>query len=309
MQMAVFRAASWGLTNGSPLFTGLHSVSNNGNFSTNTQETSYLSSVLNGANPTAIYYNGSVSSVDAIAGATLVPSTATVLTPTAVAGYLDDYCNSYDGTPSGPGSQCAGVGLFGVARASVNNAYVWGSNLVVKEANNGLSGHGLTGLEIDMSDTTTAGPSQFRGIFLAGSTANQVTGSNYNAIELNGTGWNTGLTIDRNFTVGGQAIQLYPACASSTFTLSAVNGSGTYTGVITGGAGNAYMGTAFTITGFSPANDLVDAVATASTATTLSFSVTTSPQSGINGHALVVCSSQNINFSGWSGSTYQQVYL
>jgi len=104
---------------------------------------------------------------------------------------------------------------------------------------------------------------------------------------------------------------LYPACPSYTFALNSVNRSGTYTGLITGGAGNAYMGTAFTISGFSPANDLVDAVATASTATTLSFSATTSPQSGINGQAVsvIACSSQSINFSGTNGSALQQVYL
>jgi len=64
--------------------------------------------------------------------------------------------------------------------------------------------------------------------------------------------------------------------APSAFSLTSVDSTGDYTGTITGGAGNAYAGYRFTITGFTnAANNIVGGICTASTATTLSFAVTT----------------------------------
>jgi phospholipase C len=75
-----------------------------------------------------------------------------------------------------------------------------------------------------------------------------------------------------------QCMESPPYLPVGPFTLTQVNGSGGYVGTITGGASNAYAGVLFTITGFSNgANNLTKAMATASTATTLTFSATTSP--------------------------------
>ena len=69
---------------------------------------------------------------------------------------------------------------------------------------------------------------------------------------------------------------------SLNMTLTSVNGSGVYTGTITGGAGNAWAGYPFNISGFTnAANNTAGAftvIATASTATTLTFALTTVPE-------------------------------
>jgi|GEM_PF-4754787 len=64
--------------------------------------------------------------------------------------------------------------------------------------------------------------------------------------------------------------------AAAPFTLTSVDNAGNFSGTITGGAGNAYVGYKFTITGFTNgANNPVGAICTGSTATTLSFSYLT----------------------------------
>ena len=69
---------------------------------------------------------------------------------------------------------------------------------------------------------------------------------------------------------------------SQTFTLTSVNGSGVYQGTITGGAGNAWAGYPFSINGFTnTANNTPQGftfVATASTATSITFAQTTVPE-------------------------------
>lgn len=60
------------------------------------------------------------------------------------------------------------------------------------------------------------------------------------------------------------------------FTLTSVNGSGVYQGTITGGAGNAYVGYNFNITGFvNGANNPTGATCTASSATSITFGALT----------------------------------
>jgi len=60
-----------------------------------------------------------------------------------------------------------------------------------------------------------------------------------------------------------------------TFALTAVDGAGNYTGTITGGAANAFVGYSFNITGFTNTGNNGIFTCTASTATTLSFGTTT----------------------------------
>lgn len=78
---------------------------------------------------------------------------------------------------------------------------------------------------------------------------------------------------------GGYAKDFYVVdggAASAPFTLTSVDNAGNFTGTITGGGSNAYAGFRFTIGGFTNgANNPVGATCTASTATTLSFSLTT----------------------------------
>lgn len=58
------------------------------------------------------------------------------------------------------------------------------------------------------------------------------------------------------------------------FTLTSVNGAGVYTGTITGGASNAFAGIPFTIAGFANAANNQTSVCTASTATTITLTNT-----------------------------------
>jgi hypothetical protein len=66
---------------------------------------------------------------------------------------------------------------------------------------------------------------------------------------------------------------------SDSFALTSVDGSGNYTGTITGGAGNAFVNYAFNITGFTNSNNNGVYICTASTGTTLSFGNATTVES------------------------------
>jgi hypothetical protein len=73
------------------------------------------------------------------------------------------------------------------------------------------------------------------------------------------------------------------------FALTSVNGTGVFQGTITGGAGNAFLGTKFTIVGFTnTVNNLFDATCTASTATSLTFSATTTVETASGSAAVDV---------------------
>jgi hypothetical protein len=94
---------------------------------------------------------------------------------------------------------------------------------------------------------------------------------------------------------------------SLNMTLTSVNGSGVYTGTITGGAGNAWAGYPFNISGFTnAANNTAAAftvIATASTATTLTFNLTTVPETH-SGNALqlwpIICTGGGgTGMTGW----------
>src|SRR5579863_20554 len=191
----------------------LHSViwSTEGVFNNTQQVTANIHSLVNGVNPTNLLYNpslGCCSNMDAIAGGISIPSGATVTNGTGLAGYVIDSCGSKN-----LGHHCNGVALFGNAVANANGTGVWGMNVVVTDTSttsNPISGHAMTGLEIDMSGKGR--PTQFRGIYLIGSSS--VMPSNANGIEIasGSTHWGTGFTIDPQAT-DGQAMQLYPRCA------------------------------------------------------------------------------------------------
>jgi|HubBroStandDraft_2_1064218.scaffolds.fasta_scaffold01068_2 hypothetical protein len=194
----------------------LHSViwSTEGVFNNTQQVTANVHSLVNGVNPTSLLYKpslGCCSNMDAIAGGISIPSGATVTNGTGLAGYVVDSCAAKN-----VWHHCNGVALFGNAVANASGTGVWGMNVVVTDTStpsNPLSGHGMTGLEIDMSGSGK--PAQFRGIYLIGSST--VMPPNANGIEIasgggKGQHWGTGITIDPQAT-DGQAMQLYPRCA------------------------------------------------------------------------------------------------
>ena len=67
----------------------------------------------------------------------------------------------------------------------------------------------------------------------------------------------------------------YPTAVTATYSLTAVNGAGVYTGSTAACVSNACVGNNITVTGFANANNNISAVVTASTATTLTVSATT----------------------------------
>lgn len=92
---------------------------------------------------------------------------------------------------------------------------------------------------------------------------------------------------------GGTGMSGATPTAATTFALTSVNGSGVYQGTITGGASNAFVGDTISITGFNNGgNNLSNAVVTASSATSLSFSATTT----IETHAATASGSTNYNY-------------
>lgn len=92
---------------------------------------------------------------------------------------------------------------------------------------------------------------------------------------------------------GGTGMSGATPAAATTFALTSVNGSGVYQGTITGGASNAFVGDTISITGFNNGgNNLSNAVVTASSATSLSFSATTTVET----HAATASGSTNYNY-------------
>lgn len=55
------------------------------------------------------------------------------------------------------------VGMYGIAKASVNNAAVWGGNILATSAQAGLSGTKLVGLEIDLEPAAGSTPTSDSG--------------------------------------------------------------------------------------------------------------------------------------------------
>jgi hypothetical protein len=70
----------------------------------------------------------------------------------------------------------------------------------------------------------------------------------------------------------------YPTAVTATYSLTAVNGAGVYTGSTAACVSNACVGNNITVTGFANANNNISAVVTASTVTTLTVSATTTAE-------------------------------
>jgi hypothetical protein len=111
---------------------------------TNTQMNEYLQVILRDCNVTTEFQSvqGSNAATDAIAGCLAVPKASTVWQPNAVAGYINS---------SSPDSHA--VGGYFQSRALANNAQIWGANSVV-QVGKGIEGAKLTGLEVDMNQSS-----------------------------------------------------------------------------------------------------------------------------------------------------------
>ena len=148
--------------------------------------------------------------------------------------------------------------------------------------------------------------------FFAGSPGSSwlVDNGSANTVAI-GTMVSQGGTGGRYVTTGAtDMFLLHPGSGmtpSLNMTLTSVNGSGVYTGTITGGAGNAWAGYPFNISGFTnAANNTAGAftvIATASTATTLTFNLTTVPETH-SGNALqlwpIICTGGGgTGMTGW----------
>jgi hypothetical protein len=111
---------------------------------TNTQMNEYLQVILNDCNARTEFQSvqGSNSATDAIVGCLAVPRTSSVWQPNAVAGYVNS--TSQDSHA---------VGGYFQARALANKTQIWGANFVV-QAGEGIANAKLTGLEVDMNQSS-----------------------------------------------------------------------------------------------------------------------------------------------------------
>jgi hypothetical protein len=102
----------------------------------------------------------------------------------------------------------------------------------------------------------------------------------------------------RNSTLGDSLNTQPSGFQLGPFTLTSVNGAGVYQGTITGGASNAYLGFNFTVTGFVNGANNITAKCTASTATALTLSATTTVETHSGSAAFQCVVQDGINHSG-----------
>ena len=171
------------LRNGKPQYRSL-------GIYTNTQMNLLLSSILNGADPSAIYFASYGNyATEALTGAIDVPDGSTIYQANAVSGYIkasDASTNSVAG--------------FFLAQTNINGASVWGLNPVVigSTANTGVT---ITGIEVDVNVNNASSVAQ--GITLQGSwSANPTTAAGIRLITPGGTSrkWTSFLSSDDSST-------------------------------------------------------------------------------------------------------------
>jgi hypothetical protein len=226
MQMAVFRAASWGLVGGSPVFVGQGSVTNSGVF-TGSAYTNYLSSTVGGWS-TSLYTTGGPeipNNLDATMGAVVMPSgLPTASSPFANGNGIAGYCvNEADTRENGmghnPGFQHNCVDLYGVGRAQSSNSSIWHINGSIGD----VAGTTDTYIVYDEADIGVNGePEDVQGLdfFLGG------TGT----MPANGAGiqfFNTGQEWPNAIIIGpgsaNQAMQIYPQSRGTSASPTPIN--------------------------------------------------------------------------------------
>lgn len=197
---------------GNNAFTGAPGISEtNAGVFTNTQMNEYVTSLLNGFSPAASMHVDplytSFFNTEALTGGLTVPVGATVINGIGVAGYADSLCDSASRT------KCNASAGFFRALARGNNSAVWGVNPQAADVP-GLTGHSLTGNEIDVG--VYGSPAFVRGldiILAAGQNSYGVMPANSIGIEIftgaaGGLQWNKAISVDRGSSLNGQGLVL-----------------------------------------------------------------------------------------------------
>lgn len=135
---------------GSSSFLGPQ-ISTNAGLFTNTQMNLYISSLLNGCNPTTLFQltHSSVFSTDGFTSCVLVPSSSTVTQINGISAMVQNNANSSTGSVNNA------VGGSFVGYAGASGAWVWGINPLVSDAA-GLTSTGLLN-EYDLNIFGTPG--------------------------------------------------------------------------------------------------------------------------------------------------------
>jgi len=138
----------------------------------------------------------------------------------------------------------------------------------------------LTGQQIQV--TFGSAPGWPLGVFAALAFSPAVAATFNGTFDLVSTaGGGTILTFDAS-GINGNANVIKP-----TFTVTAVDNAGNYTGTFTNGASNAYAGSTFTVSGFANLNNNGTFTCTASSATTLTLTATTTTETITGGKAIL----------------------
>lgn len=263
-------------------FTNTLAAVNAGIFD-NTATRAYISSALNGCDPT-VEIGGNANATQAITGCVKVPVGATNNNSAAVAGFANSSADSASGTHGNA------VGGYFAGVAHGNNAFVEGSNLIAADIP-GLTGHWITGNEIDVGVSPTSVPAFVRGIVI---TSNQSPGvmANSIGIELNprpgGFSWGSGIMLDRGVSGNGllldgqdfggnnrsQTVAFIGYNSSNLPKVSSINGTANGDLQLQPSTGNAYFaiagGGGFQLPGStSGTNTLIAPAVAGSTTTTL----------------------------------------
>jgi hypothetical protein len=173
MQMAVFRAASWGLANGSPVFSGGSFVSNRGNY-TGSSVNDISTVFLDGFTETTWGYPSAPASPfsNALSIGSITASNATVLGVAGISTRVTSLCDANGSlyNPHGsPRDHCNTDGGYFVANAnccsSGTGAAVWGINPIAFD-NPGVVGAQIQGGEFDVG--INGSPAFVRGIAIIG---------------------------------------------------------------------------------------------------------------------------------------------
>ena len=191
MQMAVFRDASWGLTGGSPQFTGQSLVSNNGVF-TDTQMNTYAQSLVNGANPGAMF--SGIQSHYATS-----PITGAVTTPT---GNGSNCCafglmGLVENHTTFTGSFGAGTGVYGQSVCEVSSSFCEGGNFLATARGSSLTGLSVYGLELDVNIPSGLTATNLAGIIITGGESTSTFPSDASAILVTNK-WQWPVALDCN---------------------------------------------------------------------------------------------------------------
>jgi hypothetical protein len=165
MQMAVFRAGSWGLTNGSPVLPGGSFA--DGNFAGSAYHC-YFCQNIGGFTFSSLPIYSAYKYLDTIAGGCIMPSNAanpSLGNCNGIAGYAITNADSRNGGSGLPGVADNVASFFGVSICNANNSGCWGLNPAVDDVA-GISGQKMVLFEGDIGVDTAGTANSIHGIDL-----------------------------------------------------------------------------------------------------------------------------------------------